>query len=71
MEDEFTTFGTAKLMLVNVSYDEAQAVSEQIADIGGVQSVSFDDTGITIPTPPPSTTSPSTIPRTTTAARPS
>mgnify|MGYP001121727748 CR=1 FL=1 len=44
MEDEFTTFGTAKLMLVNVSYDEAQAVSEQIADIGGVQSVSFDDT---------------------------
>ena len=27
MEDEFTTFGTAKLMLVNVSYDEAQAVS--------------------------------------------
>ena len=26
---------------------------------------------ITIPTPPPSTTSPSTIPRTTTAARPS
>ena len=31
MEDEFTTFGTAKLMLVNVSYDEAQAVSEQIA----------------------------------------
>ena len=44
MEDEFTTFGTAKLMLVNVSYDEAQAVSEQIADIDGVQSVSFDDT---------------------------
>ena len=44
MEDEFTTFGTAKLMLVNVSYDEAQAVSEQIADIGGVQGVSFDDT---------------------------
>ena len=41
MEDEFTTFGTAKLMLVNVSYDEAQAVSEQIADIDGVQSVSF------------------------------
>ena len=44
MEDEFTTFGTAKLMLVNVSYDEAQAVSEQIADIDGVQGVSFDDT---------------------------
>ena len=44
MEDEFTTFGTAKLMLVNVSYDEAQAVSEQLADIGGVQGVSFDDT---------------------------
>ena len=44
MEDEFTTFGTAQIMLVNVSYDEAEAISEQIADIDGVQGVTFDDT---------------------------
>ena len=44
MEDEFTTFGTAQIMLVNVSYDEADEISEQIADIDGVQSVTFDDT---------------------------
>ena len=44
MEDEFTTFGTAQIMLVNVSYDEAEEISNQIADIDGVQGVTFDDT---------------------------
>ena len=44
MEDEFTTFGTAQIMLVNVSYDEAEAIREQLADIDGVQGVTFDDT---------------------------
>ena len=44
MEDEFITFGTAKVMLVNVTYDEAQAVSERLEAVDGVQSVTFDDT---------------------------
>ena len=44
MEDEFITFGTAKIMLVNVTYDEAQAVSERLEAVDGVQSVTFDDT---------------------------
>ena len=38
MEDEFITFGTAKVMLVNVTYDEAQAVSERLGAGGGGQS---------------------------------
>ena len=44
MEDEFITFGTAKVMLVNVTYEEAQAVSERLEAVDGVQSVTFDDT---------------------------
>ena len=36
MEDEFITFGTAKVMLVNVTYDEAQAVSERLEAVDGV-----------------------------------
>ena len=44
MEDEFTTFGTAKVMLVNVTYDEAETLADQIAAVDGVQGVTFDDT---------------------------
>ena len=36
MEDEFITFGTAKIMLVNVTYDEAQAVSERLEAVDGM-----------------------------------
>ena len=67
MEDEFITFGTAKVMLVNVTYDEAQAVSERLEAVDGVQSVTTRRS--TIPTPPRSTTLPSTIPRRTRCAR--
>ena len=44
MEDEFTTFGTAQVMLVNLTCDEALSLSEKIAAVDGVQSVSFDGT---------------------------
>ena len=44
MDDEFTTFGTAKLMVVNATYDEATALSDTLAAVDGVQSVTFDDT---------------------------
>ena len=44
MDDEFTTFGTAKLMVVNVTYDEAAALSDTLAAVDGVQSVTFNDT---------------------------
>ena len=44
MEEQFVTYGTADVMAANITYDEAEALSKQISDISGVQSVSFDDT---------------------------
>ncbi len=44
MEDQFTTYGTAEVMVANVSYDEAEALHDMLSDIKGVQSVAFDET---------------------------
>ena len=44
MEEQFTTYGTAEVMVANVSYDEAEALHDMLADIKGVQSVAFDET---------------------------
>ena len=44
MDEQFTTFGTAKVMVANISLDEARLLSDTIAQVKGVQSVAFDDT---------------------------
>ncbi len=44
MENQFTTYGTAEVMVANVSYAEAEQLSDTLADIKGVQSVAFDQT---------------------------
>ena len=44
MEEQFTTFGSAKLMIANVTYARALELSDEIAETAGVQSVEFDDT---------------------------
>lgn len=44
MEEEFVTFGSAKLMVANISYDRASRVADEIAAMDGVQEVAFDDT---------------------------
>ena len=44
MEDQFTTFGSAKIMFANVSYARAQEIAADIASFEGVQGVSFDNT---------------------------
>ena len=44
MEEQFTTYGTAEVMVANVSYGEAEALHDMLADIKGVQSVAFDET---------------------------
>ncbi len=44
MDDEFVTFGTAKVMLANITYDDAKTLSEKVSEIKGVQSLTFDDT---------------------------
>lgn len=44
MQEEFVTYGTAKVMLANISYEQSQAIAESIKGIEGVSSVAFDDT---------------------------
>ncbi len=44
MEKEFTTFGTADVMVENVSYAQAEEIRDIIENIEGVKSVEFDDT---------------------------
>ncbi len=44
MEQQFITYGSANLMVANVSYGEAEALFDALKKIDGVQSVTFDDT---------------------------
>ena len=44
MEGEFITYATADLMIEHASYDGALKLSQEIAELGGVRSASFDDT---------------------------
>ena len=44
MEDQFLTYGSAKIMAANLSYEEAENLYERLKELDGVQSVVFDDT---------------------------
>lgn len=44
MEEEFTTLGSGRFMLTNITYDEADQVAKEIEHIDGVSGVEFDDT---------------------------
>ena len=44
MNDNFTTFATAQIMVSNVTYETAEELSKQIEDVEGVSMVTFDDT---------------------------
>ena len=41
MDEQFTTFGTAKVMVQNVTYDQARVLADQLKDIKGVSAVDF------------------------------
>ena len=43
MEQEFVTFGTAEIMVQNITFEQAQALCEKIEQTQGVKSVEFDD----------------------------
>lgn len=43
MEEEFTTFGSAKVMLCNIDYDSALLLSEEIEEIEGVNGLTFEE----------------------------
>lgn len=44
MNDQFVTYGTAQVLLANISYDRARETADMIEDINGVTSVTFDNT---------------------------
>lgn len=44
MEEQFTTFGSAQVMVANLTLEDAWDLQEQIAEMDGVQMVEFDDT---------------------------
>ena len=68
MDEQFITYGTAKIMVANITLDEANALNDTIKSIRGVQMVDYDETEDHYKISPPSIPSPSTIPRTTTPA---
>lgn len=44
MEEQFTTLGSAQVMVANITQDQAEALRDQIAGIKGVQGVEYDNT---------------------------
>ncbi|MER2149989.1 MAG: MMPL family transporter [Candidatus Limivicinus sp.] len=44
MNDQFITYGSAKFMVANISYEDASALYETIKGLDGVQSVEFNNT---------------------------
>ena len=44
MDDQFTTYGTADVMVANIGPERAQELADQLAELKGVQSISYDET---------------------------
>ena len=44
MDEEFTTYGTARLMIRNISFEDADRIYEEIKELDGVKSFSFENT---------------------------
>ncbi len=45
MEEEFVTYGSAKVMVSNITYEEAAGLVDELEEIRGIKSVGFDQTG--------------------------
>lgn len=44
MDEEFVTYGSARVMVANITYDEADGLVAQLENLEGVKSVAFDHT---------------------------
>ena len=44
MDKEFTTYGSADVMVANVTPDEADALNDELAALKGIQMIEYDDT---------------------------
>jgi len=45
MDEQFTTYGSARVVVCNVTFDEAQKLADHIENMKGVSMLDFDDTG--------------------------
>lgn len=43
MDEQFITYGTARIMVCNVTYEEAERLAEQIREMDGVSMLDFED----------------------------
>ena len=43
MEDEFSTYGTANVLIKNITYETAEGIYEDFQAVDGVKMVGFDD----------------------------
>ena len=43
MNENFTTFGSARIMVSNITYETAEVIVDIITDVEGVDMVTFDD----------------------------
>ena len=43
MEEQFVTYGSVKVMVANISYDQAMSIKSEIEGMDGVFSCEFDD----------------------------
>lgn len=44
MDEQFITYGTARIMVCNVTYEEAEALSERVREMDGVSMLDFENT---------------------------
>lgn len=43
MDEQFMTYGSAKVMLANVTFNQADSLVDSLENVGGVKEVAFDD----------------------------
>lgn len=43
MEEQFTTYGTAQVMVANISLEKAKDLYEELSDLEGVQSITYNE----------------------------
>ena len=43
MADQFITYGTAEVMVANISLDKANELYDELCDLDGIQSITFDE----------------------------
>lgn len=44
MDEQFVTYGSAKVMVTNVTYEQADKLMDEMEDINGVKQIEFDNT---------------------------